>query len=114
MRGINSDGVQKFAADEFDARDEWRGRLDVTLNQRDAVHGVFKISAGEMFFERGSQQEKANPQALAGAIVVEDHRIAEAPRSVRDIFLADHRQSLRGLDADLPSASYCATLESRA
>ncbi len=76
------------------------GRLDVALDQRDAVHGILEIAACEVLFERGGREEQADTETLAGTIVLEDHRIAETPRRVRDVVLADDRQGLRRFDAE--------------
>src|SRR5437763_8176912 len=95
LRGIDPDRIEKLAADEFDASDERRGRLDVALDQRDAVDRFFEFAAGKMLIQRRRREEQSNAQTLSGAIMLEDCRITEAPCRFRDILLADDRKRFR-------------------
>src|SRR6185436_4952881 len=88
LRGIDSDRVQELSPDEFDTRNERLRRLDIALNQRDAVDGILKISTAEMLINGGSRQQKPNAQTLPGTIVLEDDRIPKPPRRLRDVVLA--------------------------
>src|SRR3954447_7921926 len=99
LRGVDLDSVQEFPAHEFDARDKWLRRLDVPLDQRNAVYGWFEIAARQMLFERRSRPEQPHAQSLAGTIVLEDRRIPEPLRRLREILLAGDRQRLRCFDA---------------
>ena len=40
MQGIDADGVEELTANELDARDRRLGRLDVALDEHDAVSGA--------------------------------------------------------------------------
>ena len=47
LRGINPNGVEQLTANELDARDERLPRLDVALDEDDAVDGVSVFLEGE-------------------------------------------------------------------
>jgi hypothetical protein len=55
-----------------------------------------------VFVQSASGEEEPHPEPLAGAVVLEDHRIAETLRCLRDVLLAGDRKRLRRLDAELP------------
>ena len=59
-----------------------------------------KSSLARCSSSAAAERSKPDAEAFAGAIVLEDHWIAETPRRVCDVVLADDRQSLRRLDAE--------------
>jgi hypothetical protein len=104
-------GVEQLSVDELDARDKGLRRFDVALEEHDAVDGALKGVAGEMLLERGLRVDQLDAKALAGAVVLEDDRIANGCGSARDVLAANGGDGGRGLDAELARLSYWATLE---
>ena len=71
---IDTHGVKEPAADEFDAGDEGRRRLDVGLQQRDAFNGRLERPTADIGLERAGVTEQLHAKPLAGAVVLGDHR----------------------------------------
>ena len=63
-RGVDAHGVEKLAADEFDARDVRLGRADVFLDERDAVDRIFEGVALDVLFQRIETCGRAARRAL--------------------------------------------------
>ena len=109
---VDPDGVEQLAADELDARDERLRRLDVVLDEHDAVDGVLKGFAREMLLERGLRVDQLDAKSLAGAVVLEDDRIADGRGSLRECARGRSRRWWPASRCRTsPALSYCATLE---
>src|SRR5262245_35260783 len=100
LGGVDSDGIQQLTADELDARDERLGRLDVALDEHDAVNGVLKGFTHEMLLKRGLRVDQLDAKPLAGTVVLENDRIADSCGSARNVLPANSRDGGGGLDAE--------------
>src|SRR5262245_5467281 len=100
LGGVDPDSVEQLTANELDASDERLGRLDVALDKHDAIDGVPKGFAPEMLLQRDLRVDQLDPQPLAGAVVLENDRIADNRGSARNVFPANSRNGGRGLDAE--------------
>ena len=71
---VDPHGVQEVAPDELHARDARLGRVDVALEERDAVDGRLEVVAPGVAREGLRVVETPDAEALAGAVVLGDER----------------------------------------
>src|SRR5262249_60812176 len=100
QRGVAAHGVEEAAADELDPGYERFRRLDVALDQGDAVNRLFELRAAEMLIERRRREKKTDAESLAGAVVLQDQRKPEPLRGLRDVIAADRGDRRRRLDIE--------------
>lgn len=56
--GVDAHRVEEASSNKLETRDEGRGRLDVLLDQRDAIDWHFEFRRNEMLGESGCAQEE--------------------------------------------------------
>ena len=98
-RRVDAHGVEELAADELDARDVRLRRLDVLLDQRDAVDRILERVAVDVALERVDALEQPHAEALAGAVVLGDERARHRARGLDDRVAADGGDRARRADA---------------
>ena len=96
---VDPHGVEEVPADELHARDARLGRVDVALEERDAVDGRLEVVAAGVAREGLRVVEAPDSETLAGAVVLGDERRGKAPGGLHERLPADRGHRLGGADA---------------
>ena len=99
LAGIDPHRVEVLAPDELHPRDVRLRRLDVLLDERDAVDRRLELVAGDVARQRLPVAEQPHPEPLAGPVVLGDERRLEFARRLDDPLPADRRDGGRRADA---------------
>ena len=79
VRGVHPDRVEELPPHELAAGDGGVRRLDVLLQEEDAVDGRLEVRALQVPLERLDASEEADAQPLASPVVLGDEGAVELP-----------------------------------